>query len=89
MFVRDMIIPIKHVADWIFIHQRNQAQIEKDVIHKNSTRIKYDHRVGDKVLLRNKATYKYETPFIGMHDFFNMEKPNSNLESGCGYKEDQ
>ena len=29
VFDQDMIIPIKHVVDWIFICQWKQAQIEK------------------------------------------------------------
>ena len=38
-------------------------QIEKDVIHENSTRIDYDYRVGDQVVLNNKVAHKYENSF--------------------------
>ena len=34
LFVRDMIIPIKHKVDWGLILQRKQTQINKDVSAK-------------------------------------------------------
>ena len=63
-----MILPRNHVANWRYICQRKQAQIEKDVIREKSTRIKYDYRVGDKFMLKNKAAYKYETPFRVLYE---------------------
>ena len=38
---------------------------KKDVTCKNSTRIEYDHRVGDQVLLKNKADIKMQKQLIG------------------------
>ena len=35
LFVRDMILPIKHKLDWELIRQQKQAQINKDNIRKN------------------------------------------------------
>ena len=32
VFGPDMILPINYVADWIFIRQRKQAQIDNDII---------------------------------------------------------
>ena len=49
-----MILPINHLENWIFRHQRRQAKIEKELIHKNSTRIDHDYRVGDKVMVRRR-----------------------------------
>ena len=37
VFGQYIILPIKHVADWRYMCQRKQAQIEKYSIHKNST----------------------------------------------------
>ena len=48
VFCRDMILPINHVADWRYIHQRKKTQINKYVTRKKTTRIDQDHRVGDK-----------------------------------------
>ena len=69
-FGRDMIPPINHVADWRYICQRKQMQIDKDVNHKNTTRIDHDYIVGDKVMTRNRSAYKYETPFRGPYENF-------------------
>ena len=37
-------------------------KIEIVIIHENSTKIDYDYRVGDKVMI-GKKKFKYETPF--------------------------
>ena len=44
------------MADWILIHQRKQAQTDKDEICKNCTRVDYDYRIGDWVMVRKKTT---------------------------------
>ena len=64
----DMTLSINCVADWRYKHQRKQLQIEKYIIHKNSTRIDYNYRVGYKVMPKNKTSYKYETPFRGLYE---------------------
>ena len=46
VFGRDTILLTNHVVDWRYICQRKQAQIEKYVIHENSTIIENDYRVG-------------------------------------------
>ena len=46
VFGQDMILPIHHIADWICIRHHKQAQLEKYVIRKNSTKIDYDYRFG-------------------------------------------
>ena len=54
VFGQDMILPINHLASWILIHQRKQAQIEKEVIRENSTRVNHDYRIGEWVMVRGK-----------------------------------
>ena len=54
-FGRYMILPIKHVAYFRYIRQRKPAQIDKDVIRENTTRINHDYRVGDKVMTLPKS----------------------------------
>ena len=51
-----MILPINHRANWRLIRQRKQAQIDKDVIPENSTRVDHDYRIGDWVMARKKMT---------------------------------
>ena len=70
VFGRDVILPINHVADWRYIPQRKQAQIYKDAIIENTTRIDYDYGLGDKVMEKNKSVYKYETLFKGPYVIF-------------------
>ena len=55
MFVRDIILPIKYNVGWVLIRQKNQAQINKDNNCKNIKIVYYDYKVGDKVMLKNKA----------------------------------
>ena len=62
---RDIIILIKHNADWELIRQRNQNQINKDNIHKDINRVDHDYNVRDKFMINNNAAYKHETPFKG------------------------
>ena len=66
VFSRDMILPINHVADWRYIRQHKQTQINKDVARESTTIIDHDYRVGDKVTTKNRSAYKYETPFRGI-----------------------
>ena len=53
VFGRDMIITIKHNADWGFIRQKNKAQTNKDNIHKNRNQVDHDYKVGNKVVINN------------------------------------
>ena len=68
IFGQDIILPINHVSDWRCVRQHKHVQIEKDAIRNNSTRIDHNYRVGDQFMLRNKAAYNYETPFIGTYE---------------------
>ena len=70
MFGQDTTLPTNHVEDWKYKHQRNQAQLEKYVIHKNCTRINHDYRVVDQVMIDNKTSFKFETPFKGPYELF-------------------
>ena len=67
---RDMILPINHVADWRYLRQRKQAQIDKDVIFENTTRVNNNYIVKDKVITLTKSVYKYKTPFRGPYEIY-------------------
>ena len=71
VFFQDMILPINHVADWRYIRQCKQTQINKDAIREKTTRIDYDHKVGDQVIMDNKFAFKCKTPFKGPYENFN------------------
>ena len=65
VFGRDMIPPINHVTDWIYMCQRKQAEIDTDVIRENTTRIDHYYRVGDKVMTQPNSEFKYKSPYRG------------------------
>ena len=66
VFVSDMVLLIKHKVDWIFMRQKKQTQILKDIIHENIKTGDHTYKVGEKVMLNNHDAYKYETPFRGL-----------------------
>ena len=51
-----MILPNNHIVKWRLLRQRKQAQIDKDVIRENSTRVDHNYRIGDWVMVRGKMT---------------------------------
>ena len=65
VFGRDMILNVKHEANWEYIRQRKQKLIEKNNKAENSKRIPHTYEIGDKVLLRRGNENKYETPYQG------------------------
>ena len=71
-FGRDMIIQINHILDWRYMRHLKQVQIEKDLIRKNSNIIDHHYRVGYQVIIQSKRAFKYETPFRGPYEHFQM-----------------
>jgi hypothetical protein len=65
VFGKDMILNIKHEANWEFIRARKQKIIEKNNKAENAKRIPHTYAVGDQVLLRRGTENKYEAPFEG------------------------
>ena len=63
LFGRDMILPIKHTADWELIHQKNQSKININKINKNSKICDHEYKVGDKVMLNNNSAFKCDSPY--------------------------
>jgi hypothetical protein len=60
VFGRDMVLPIKFMADWGAIEQQRQKEIGRNNRRENSSRISHDYRVEDKILLKKpgwKSTY--------------------------------
>jgi hypothetical protein len=55
VFVRDMLLPIKFMADWGAIEQQLQKEMGRDNRRENASRMSHDYKVGDKVLLKNQA----------------------------------
>ena len=66
LFGRDMILLIKNTEDWELISQQNQTIINKDNICKNKNRVDHKYKVGDKIMINNRAAYRYETQYKGL-----------------------
>jgi len=69
VFGRDMVLPIAFRADWARIAQRKQERINENNLRENRTRLKYDYKVGEKVLLnkpgiRNKLSSPRTGPYV-------------------------
>jgi hypothetical protein len=69
VFGRDMVLPIKFMADWGAIEQHRQKEMGRSNRRKNASRISDDYKVGDKVLLKKPGKHlrKLEAPRTGPH----------------------
>ena len=65
VFGRDAILPVRHVADWKYIHDRKQSSINKNNTKENLSRKPYDYTVGQMVLLKNAQSTKFGTDTYG------------------------
>jgi hypothetical protein len=67
VFGRDMVLPIKFVADWGAIEQQRQKEMAPNNKRENATVINHDYKVGDKVLLKKPGKHlkKLEAPRTG------------------------
>ena len=52
IFGRDMLFDIPFIADWKKIGEFRQRQTDLNTARENSKRVEWDHKVGDKVLVR-------------------------------------
>jgi hypothetical protein len=69
VFRRDMVLPIKFMADWGAIEQQRPKEMGHNNRRENSSRISHDYKVGDKVLLKKPGKHlrKLEAPRTGPH----------------------
>jgi hypothetical protein len=54
LFSRDMLMPIKYMADWGEIEQQHQKEMGRNNSRENASILSHDYRVGDKVLLKKR-----------------------------------
>jgi hypothetical protein len=69
VFGRDMVLPIKFMADWGAIEQQHQKEMGRNNRRENASRISHDYKVGDKILLKKPGKHlrKLEAPRTGPH----------------------
>jgi hypothetical protein len=65
VFGRDMILNVKHEANWENILVRKQNIILKNTKAENAKRIPHTYNIGDKVLLKRGTENKHEAPYQG------------------------
>jgi acyl-[acyl carrier protein]--UDP-N-acetylglucosamine O-acyltransferase len=56
VFGRDMVLPIKFMADWGAIEQQRQKEMGHNNRKENAYRISHDCKVGDKILLEKQVS---------------------------------
>ena len=65
VFGRDVILNIKHVADWEHIQQCKQLRINHNNKRENMRRNNHQYKVGDKILVKRRNNSKHELEFMG------------------------
>jgi hypothetical protein len=67
VFGRDMVLPIKFMADWGEIERQSQKEMAHNNRRENASRIGHDYKVGDKALLKKPGKHlrKLEAPRTG------------------------
>jgi hypothetical protein len=55
IFGRDMLFDIPFIADWKTIGEHRQKLTDYNTDQENEGRIDYDHKVGEKILVRNEG----------------------------------
>ena len=64
LFGRDMLFDIPFQADWNKIGEYRQRQTDRNTERENRSRLDYDYKVGEKILLRKEGILrKGESPF--------------------------
>ena len=64
-----MVLPIQFQADWARIKLRKQEVIDKSNARENSTCMRHDYKVGDKVLVAKPGIiHKMSTPCEGPYE---------------------
>jgi hypothetical protein len=56
VFGRDMVLPIKFMADWGAIEQQLQKEMGRNNRRENASRIRHDYKVGNKIQLKKQAS---------------------------------
>jgi hypothetical protein len=67
VFGRDMVPPIKFMADWGAVEQQRQKEMGRNNRRENSSRISHDYKVGDKIQLKKPGKHlrKLQAPRTG------------------------
>jgi hypothetical protein len=69
VFGREMVLPMKFMADLGAIEQQRQKEMACNIRRENASRMNHDYKVGDKILLKKpcKHLITLEAPITGTH----------------------
>jgi hypothetical protein len=69
VFGRDMVLPIKFMAEWGAIEKQRQKEMGRNNRRENAPRISHDYKVGDKIILNKPGKHirKLEAARTGPH----------------------
>jgi hypothetical protein len=69
VFGRDMVLPVKFMADWGAIEQQIQKEMGRNNKRESASIISHDYKVGDKILLKKPGKHlrELEAPITGTH----------------------
>ena len=65
VFGQDVILNIKHAANWKHIRQRKKLRINHNNMRENMWRNNHQYKVADKILVKCKKNSKHELEFMG------------------------
>ena len=69
---RDMIVQTQKMINWELIKQNKHNVAVRNNLRENSTRLEWDYRIGDKVLLDYKHR-KLDNPYLGPYDIIGIK----------------
>ncbi len=72
IFGREMILDMKHQANWKASKDRKRATIKKNNMQENSKLIDHTYQIGDKVLVSRNSPHKYERPYDGPYEILQV-----------------
>ena len=81
-----MLFDIPYIADWNKIGDYRQRQTDLNTQRENNSRVDYDYKVGDKVLVRKdgilrKTESRYDSEPWTITSFIQMAQSGSNAEA--------
>jgi len=90
IFGREMIFDIPFVADWKQIGEYRQHQTDHSNKHENSTRVDYDHKVGDRILIHRDGVLR-KAESIWKRDPWTITTVHTNgtIRIQCGSKSER
>ena len=90
IFGRDMLFDVSFIADWKKIGDYRQCRTDRNTALENSKRVEWDHKVGDKVLVRKDGILrKGETKYFKDPWTITQVHTNGTIRIQCGTKSER